>query len=176
MHRFDGEDRYGLLKGLDQIKNGNQRKMAYHNAWMEWEKMYGVGSLDYLVYILSDESKPGEYKFGPLTLYYKPFYVGQGKCKKANLEARYKESSRVGRQRDKGGEKVDKLELMKQQNKKVHIDVIQRFHTEPPSKVLEMKLLHTIPKNYLTNCEFPYTRLKLEAKDFIQPQPILFMW
>ena len=79
MDKYNNEDPHRLLEGLDQIYNGNERKHAFHRAYDKWDITYGVGRKDYEVYILCDVSKSGEYIFGPLTLYYKPRYVGSGK-------------------------------------------------------------------------------------------------
>ena len=81
----------------------------------------------------------------------------------------------MGRQRDKGGEKVEWLEEMQQQNRKVRIQIINRFYTEKKARIVEMKLLNLIPKDLLTNCEFPFCRLQLTAADFIPPTKVTFI-
>ncbi len=169
MDEYDGGDPQGLLKGLVEIYNGNARKHAFQRAWDQWDNVYGVGKKDFEVYILANESMPGEYTYGPLTLYHKPFYVGKGK------RDRSIESAAVGRQRDKGGEKVQYLEEMQQQNQNVKIYIINRFYTEQKANIVEMKLLKLIPKSELTNCEFPYCELSLNTIDFIQPEEVLFV-
>lgn len=169
MDRYNNEDPQRLLEGLDQIYNGNERKHAFHRAYDKWDIVYGVGKKDYEVYILCRESKSGVYTFGPLTLYYKPFYVGSG------LRDRSIESAAVGRQRDKGGEKVQFLEEMQQRNEKVKIQIINRFYTERKARVVEMKLLRLIPKSLLTNCEFPYCDIPLMKGDFIPPIKQIFI-
>jgi len=169
MDKYNGEDPQGLLKGLEGIYNGNARKYAIHRAWDSWDNIYGVGKKDFEVYILGNESEPGEYTYGPLTLYCKPIYVGKGK------RGRSIESAAVGRQRDKGGEKVQRLEKMQQRNQQVKIYIINRFYTELKANVVEMKLLNLIPKSELTNCEFPFCELPLLPGDFIQPDPVLFI-
>ena len=168
MDKYDGKDPHGLLRGLDKIYNGNQRKLAYDLAYDQWDKVYGVGKKDFEVYILCDKSKRGKYTYGPLTLYYQPRYVGSGKT------GRSIESGAVGRQRDKGGEKVKMLEEMQQQNRKVKIIIVNRFYTDKKAIIVERKLLKLIPKSQLSNSEFPFCQISLRKSDFIQPPEELF--
>ncbi len=160
MDKFNGKDPYGLLRGKDQIYNGNERKFAFHSAWDKWDKVYGEGKKDYEVYVLCDEHQSGHYEYGPLTFQYKPIYVGSGK------RGRSIESAAVGRQRDKGGEKVHVLEEMQQRNDKVRICIIGKFYTEKKAKVVEMKLLNLIPKSILSNGEFPFCEIPLKPEDY----------
>jgi hypothetical protein len=173
MDKYNDEDPHGLLKGVDQIYNGNQRKLAIHSAWDQWDAHYGVGKKEYEVYILGDTHQPGEFVFGPLTLYNKPRYVGSGLIRNGAQLRRSNKSATVGPQRDKGGEKVQWLEEMQQMNRKVDIVIINSFYTEKKARLIELKLLNLIPKDYLTNCRFDYCQIPLNPSDFIQPQQIL---
>ena len=165
--KFNGKDPYKLLEGIDDIYNGNERKRKRYEAWDKWDLGYGVGKLTHEVYALCYDSKPGVFKYGPLTLYNKPFYIGQGKI------GRSIESAAVGRQRDKGGEKVYHLEKMKRKRQKVKIVILGRFYTEKKAKVVELKLLNTIPKSELVNSEFYWCPLPLKSSDIIQPVLIM---
>ena len=50
MDKFNGKDPNGLLRGLDQIYDGNEKKHAFYRAYDKWDRVYGVGKLDFEVY------------------------------------------------------------------------------------------------------------------------------
>ena len=172
MDRFNGEDPNGMLRGLDQIYNGNDRKHAIYRAWDKWDAVYGAGKKDYEVYSLCNLAIPGPFvytKYGfTLTFPYKPFYIGQGQTDRSI------DSAAVGRQRDKGGEKIQYLEEMQQKRQSVRIEILGVYHTSQKAKVIESKLLNLIPKSDLTNCEFPWCDIPLSSNDnIIIPDPVL---
>ncbi len=88
MEKFNGEDRYGLLRGIDEVYNGNERVFLTHRAWDKWDNIYGVGALDYQVYALCDGSDAGEFVYGPLRLNYRPRYIGHGQSGNGNRNPR----------------------------------------------------------------------------------------
>jgi len=182
MDKFDGEDPYGLLRGVDTLYNGNDRDLLKHRAWDKWDDMYGGGRLDYMVYVLCDKSDPGKYIYGPpegtqLRLNFRPKYIGHGQCEKGKRRARCVESKGKGRQEDKPGEKYYWIEEMARKKRKIHTDILGLYYTKEKAKIVEIKLLYLMKKECvdLTNATYTFTQVPLNEDDFDNPAPILFV-
>ena len=171
MDKFNGEDPYGLLKGIDGIGHGNERVFLLHRAWDKWDDIYGYGKLDYEVYALCDSHDTGEFVYGDLRLNYRPKYIGHGQ------RGRAIESKGDGRQKEKAGEKYYWIEQMAINNKKIHIEILGRYYTKRKANIVEIKLLSLMKQHgvYLTNATYTWTQVPLNENDFNNPEPILFM-
>jgi len=171
MDEFNGEDPYGLLRGVDGVYNGNERVLLTHRAWDRWDDVYGCGNLDYEVYALCDEHDPGEYIYDQLKLNYRPHYIGSGQANKRSID-----SAGEGRQKDKPGEKYYWLEQMKIKKRQVHIEILGRYYTKPKSLIVEIKLLTLFKKHgvYLTNANYTWSQVPLNKGDFVNPDRVLF--
>jgi len=170
MDKFNGEDPYHLLQGIDDVYNGNERVFLLHRAWDKWDQVYGNDRLDYEVYALCDGTDGGPFEYGPVKLNYRPKYIGSGQ------EGRAIDSRGNGRQRDKAGEKYYWLEEMNLQNKNVHIEILGRYSTKQKSLIVEIQLL-TLFKHlgvYLTNAQYTWTQVPLRESDIINPPPLMF--
>jgi hypothetical protein len=176
MDKFNGEDPYGLLRGVDEVYNGNERVFLRHRAWDRWDDVYGCGKYDYQVYALCNEQDPGEYVYGPLRLNYRPHYIGHGQVEKGNRKARCVESAGDGRQKDKAGEKYYWIEQMAIDKKNIHIEVLGQYYTKNKAKIVEIKLLHLMKQEhiYLTNATYTWTQVPFNKDDFVNPDPVLF--
>jgi len=181
MDKFNGEDPYGLLRGVDDVYNGNERTLLIHRAWDKWDAIYGTGRLDYMVYALCDENDPGEFIYGPpdsvqLKLNYRPHYIGHGQCEKGKRKARCVESAGKGRQEDKAGEKYYWIEQMAINDRKIHQEVLGLYYTKLKAKIVEIKFLHLMKQErvYLTNATYTWTQVPLNKNDFVNPEPVLF--
>ena len=182
MDRFNGEDPYGLLRGVEDVYNGNEKVFLMHRAWDRWDGIYGCGALDYMVYALCDKSDPGEYIYGQpngiqLKLNFRPHYIGHGQCGKGNTRPRCVESAGKGRQEDKSGEKYYWIEQMAIENKEIHQEILGLYHTKLRAKIVEIKLIRLLMENgvYLTNATYTWTQVPLHKNDFKNPDPILFV-
>ncbi len=176
MDKFNGEDPYGLLKGIDGIYNGNERMLLTHRAWDRWDDIYGVGKLDYEVYALCDKHDPGKYVYGEsgspqLKLNYRPHYIGHGQAGKRCID-----SAGDGRQRDKSGEKYYWIEQMARKGRDVHIESIGMYYTKKKALMVEIKLLTLMKKYgvYLTNATYTWTQVPLNENDFDNPVSAMF--
>lgn len=127
----------------------------------QWDIVYGNGKHDYIVYVLTDGTKPKKLQFGPLDFNYEPFYVGYG-----SIINRLKETAKVGRQKDKYTEKTARLiniqEVLKGQIRKI---IIGRYFTKEKAMLVERKVIYTIRKDLLTNASFNFCELQLLAAD-----------
>ena len=181
MDKYDGEDPHGLLRGVDQVYNGNERTLLIHRAWDRWDSMYGCGRLDYMVYVLGDESDPGEFIYGPpdgvhLRLNYRPYYIGHGQRGKGKRRDRCVESAGKGRQEDKAGEKYYWIEQMATNKKKIHQEILGYYYTKEKAKMIEIKLLNLMKQEgyFLTNATYTWTQVPLYENDFKNPDPKIF--
>lgn len=161
-----GKDPFGISNNLTKqdIYNGRDRDLSKHTVMDMWDDVYGIGNFDHIVYMLCDTSKYGHYKFGPLTFNWEPFYVGEGKLN------RDKHSSSVGRQLDKGGLKVIRLDYMREHKIKVARYIIGVFQTKVKSEIVEKKIMTLFTSlkqtSLLTNAVFHYTDIPLNKKDY----------
>jgi len=169
MDKFNGEDPYHLLQGVDDVYNGNERVFLLHRAWDKWDQVYGDGRLDYEVYALCDEHDGGEFNYGPVKLNYRPHYIGSGQkgraiCSRGN-----------GRQRDKAGEKYHWLEQMHLQNRNVRIEILGRYSTKQKASIVEVQLLTLFKEHgvYLTNAIYTWTQVPLRESDITNPPPLI---
>jgi len=103
----------------------------------------------YVVYVLLDETKPGKYKFGPLSFDYEPFYVGEGQRIRP---AKSKKS--VSFESDISTAKEERIYQM--DNDDVGTQIIGYYKDKNEAKFIEAKMLYLIPKKYLVNSNFPF--------------------
>jgi len=109
---------------------------------------YSTTYMRYCAYTLCDETSKGPYIFDPLKFDYCPFYAGHGK------DGRPYESARPSPNWELKSEKDEKIRDISTWN--VIVQPIAFFKTKREAEHMEKKLLHLIPKNYLTNAMFPY--------------------
>lgn len=64
-----GEDTYYEY----ELKDWSEEMIDHH-----FDKDFGDGELDYVVYVLLDGGKSGHYQFGPISFDKEPFYIGCG--------------------------------------------------------------------------------------------------
>lgn len=130
-----------------------------------WDIEYGRGSKDFVVYVFTDGTRPGNYQYGPLTFNHQPFYVGEGRA-----SDRITESIALGRQKDKYQDKVIRMkQIIEDKAGQIHWIVINSFYTEKKAKIVEKKLLQLIGRPPLTNLSFTSCEIPLKREDYFDP-------
>lgn len=104
----------------------------------------------FCVYAILNSKIDGEYKFGPLEFEHPPIYVGQGNLNRpaASLQAPWLKEQF----------KTEKDEKIYEIRYYAIPRIIAYFDNKYDAKLVEAKVLHLIPKNYLTNANFPYLK------------------
>lgn len=129
-------------------------------AYDRWDSVYGDGKPDFLVYVLTDPTKPIKLQFGPLEFYHEPFYVGYG-----DVVTRLKDTVGVGRQKDKYRAKTARLLEIRSKGHNARKVIIGRYATREKAMLVERKIMNTINKSFLTNHLFHYCEVPLTVTD-----------
>jgi len=129
-------------------------------AYDQWDIQYGDGKQDYLVYVLTDPTKPIKLRFSPLEFYHEPFYVGYG-----DAVQRLKDTVGVGRQKDKYSAKTARLLEILSKGHNARKVIIGKFETKEKAMLIERKIMNTINKSFLTNALFHYCEVPLTIAD-----------
>jgi len=148
-------DKYGLV---------NKDTMSFiqqDEGRDQWDKVYGCPPYEYEVYVLTDPTKPGNYNFDSLHFTHEPFYVGYGKKGKRAYESR-----KLGRQLDKYSHKVKRIKEIYEGGSIPRITIIGTYYTETKAKLMEKKLMNTIPRQYLTNSVTHLCEVPIKEEDF----------
>lgn len=155
---YRDNDRTDYLNVLDEC-DGDKRSID--EAYEHWDDYYGIFPYSYDVYVLTDSTRPNKFIFGLLEFQYEPFYVGYGEIRK-----RVKESSALGRQKDKYCFKTMRMiEIVEQRGGRVRPVIIGRFKTAEKAALVERKIMNTIPRSFLTNCTLNYCEIPLSLDD-----------
>ena len=156
--REEGVNEYKRLQEL----YGPGYSLESDELYEDWDKLYGIGSFSYSVYILTDSTRPIRIQFGPfLQLNHQPFYVGHGQYGK-----RAKDSMGVGRQQDKYGFKRARLNEIKARGGKARELYIGHFLTKVKAHLVERKIMN-LPnmRSFLENGELNFCEIPLTAED-----------
>jgi len=152
-------DELNLLEGCPKKGHSRERNEAYEM----WDKYYGTGSYDFIVYALLDDRYPGPYIFGPLTFTHSPFYIGHGNAKK-----RAQKSSNYLQQAGEYNLKVKKMaEIYKVTgNPYMRTKSIGSFKTKNKAALVERKIIqlimyehnHMLYNSAFNRCHVPLTK------------------
>lgn len=153
----DNSDSEGLIEacgtGWDKFKKRDE-------AYDQWDIIYGNGIKDFLVYVLTDPTKPIKIQFGSLEFNHEPFYVGYG-----DAIRRLKETVGVGRQKDKYTAKTVRLLEIRSMGHNARQLTIGKYFTKEKAMLVERKLMNIINKSFLTNSMFHYCEVPLLKGD-----------
>jgi hypothetical protein len=141
---------------------GPGHSLESDELYEDWDKLYGIGSFSYSVYMLTDSTRPIRIQFSPfLQLNHQPFYVGHGIYGK-----RAKQSMGVGRQQDKYGFKRARLNEIEARGGKARDVYIGHFLTKVKAQLVERKIMNlSNMRSFLENGELNFCEIPLTASD-----------
>lgn len=155
-----GQTKQGDIE-CEKLKNIKGNSYEIDLIYENWDKMYGTGTRDFSVYVLTDGTRIIRLKFGPyLEFNHQPFYVGSGRFRK-----RVRESMGIGRQQDKYTFKTARLNEIIARGGKPRPVIIGHFYTEKKAQLVERKVMNTIGRSFLENGVLHYCELPLTAED-----------
>ena len=129
-------------------------------AYDKWDKTYGESPHEYETYVLTDGTKTGKYKFGPLTFNAEPFYVGCGRI------GRHKKSSMLSRQLDRYNFKIERMKKIHREGGVTKVQIVGHYFTKNQASLAEKKLMNLIPKDFLENSLRHLCEVPLKGEDY----------
>ena len=154
-------------EGINEYKRiqelyGPGHSLESDELYEDWDKLYGIGSFSYSVYVLTDGTRPIRIKFEPFIEFnHQPFYVGHGQYGK-----RAKRSMTVGIQQEKYCFKTARLNEIHARGGKPREVYIGHFLTKTKAQQVERKIMN-LPnmRSFLENGELNFCEIPLTASD-----------